>query len=519
MLDELARLDDGGLLGAMSQSLREERAAAARRMVALGLLTQRRVINANPDRQFWCIDDREALAGEVGAELGISRARASAEMSYGETLVTRLPKLAERFLAGEVDVRVITAIDYRTHNVQDSDLVARLDTMLAEQAPGWNKLSREKLIHVIDWLVINLDPDARRIVRDRNDDRRIEITPDAYQPGMAEVWGRLPAAGGATLDKRLDGLAATVCRDDPRTKAQRRVDALIALSEGATTLTCECGIPDCPAAQADTPDALTQVIIHVIAEEGTIAEQSTDAGNTTVAEHSTGVRQDTPAEQNAEAGVTAAETAGPTETAPVDSAGSKPGYLPGYGPIPAESVRELAKKARLRPLIIPKNPPPEPHYRPSTALAEFIRARDLTCRWVGCNVLAEFCDVDHTIPWPFGATHPSNTKLYCRTHHLMKTFLVGPGGWHELQLPDGTMVWTAPTGRTYVTKPAGSLFFPQLASPTGTLDPSNGSPPTDASKTVMMPLRKRTRAAERAARIEWERGVNRARMLADPPPF
>ena len=121
VFDELARLDDGGLLGLMSESLRQERAAAARRMVALGVLTQRRVIDADPDRQFWCIDDREALAGEVGAELGIRRGRASAEMSYGETLVTKLPKLAERFLAGGVDVRVITTIDYRTHLVKDSE--------------------------------------------------------------------------------------------------------------------------------------------------------------------------------------------------------------------------------------------------------------------------------------------------------------------------------------------------------------------------------------------------------------
>jgi len=29
----------------------------------------------------------------------------------------------------------------------------------------------------------------------------------------------------------------------------------------------------------------------------------------------------------------------------------------------------------------------------------------------------------------------------------------------------------------------------------------------------------RTRAAERAARIAWERGLNEARWAADPPPF
>jgi hypothetical protein len=35
----------------------------------------------------------------------------------------------------------------------------------------------------------------------------------------------------------------------------------------------------------------------------------------------------------------------------------------------------------------------------------------------------------------------------------------------------------------------------------------------------MMPTRKRSRAAERAARIDSERGLNEARWAADPPPF
>jgi len=34
-----------------------------------------------------------------------------------------------------------------------------------------------------------------------------------------------------------------------------------------------------------------------------------------------------------------------------------------------------------------------------------------------------------------------------------------------------------------------------------------------------MPKRKRTRAQDRARRVEYERTVNRARYEADPPPF
>ncbi|WP_419538768.1 hypothetical protein [Mycolicibacterium fortuitum] len=36
----------------------------------------------------------------------------------------------------------------------------------------------------------------------------------------------------------------------------------------------------------------------------------------------------------------------------------------------------------------------EPGYRPSAGLSEFIRWRDLTCRFPGCDAPAERCDVD-----------------------------------------------------------------------------------------------------------------------------
>ena len=51
--------------------------------------------------------------------------------------------------------------------------------------------------------------------------------------------------------------------------------------------------------------------------------------------------------------------------------------------------------------------------------------------------------------------------------------------------------------------------------PSGKLGTGHNSP----GRTLMMPTRKRSRAAERAARINWERGLNEARWAADPPPF
>jgi hypothetical protein len=80
-------------------------------------------------------------------------------------------------------------------------------------------------------------------------------------------------------------------------------------------------------------------------------------------------------------------------------------------------VAELAASAKLVPLIHPADAPPEPGYVPSKALADFVRCRDLTCRWPGCDRPAAQCDIDHTIPYANGGpTHASNLKCYCRTH-------------------------------------------------------------------------------------------------------
>ena len=184
-------------------------------------------------------------------------------------------------------------------------------------------------------------------------------------------------------------------------------------------------------------------------------------------------------------------------------------------------------QAKIKPLKIPP-PECEPRYRPSTALAEFVRGRD----WPGCDVPAAKCQIDHTVPYPLGPTHPSNTKMYCPHHHLLKTFYVGAGGWSERQLPDGTLILTAPTGHVYTTTPGGVLFFPQLGAPTGELVIPEQSGPPSPNRGMRMPKRERTRAQDRAYRIALERQHNAARiarkqlLLAErlarddePPPF
>ena len=216
------------------------------------------------------------------------------------------------------------------------------------------------------------------------------------------------------------------------------------------------------------------------------------------------------------------------EQATVEGRSNAPGYLPGFGILPAESVRELAATAEFKPVRIPVGPP-DPGYRPSVITREFTQWRDLTCRWPGCDRPVAKCEVDHTVPYPAGFTHASGLKHYCGLHHLIKTF---HSGWGEQQLPDGTIILTAPTGHTYISQAHGAALFPTLAQSTGDLPPPPTGPEPSPYRTLMMPRRKQTRAQDRRDRINAERR-QRTQLIAEeeqqrqawlaanyePPPF
>ena len=481
-IEALCGLDDAGLVDTMRDAVRMESAVTARKFAAAAQLYQRRLAEQDAEeREQWCIDGWEQVAAEVAAAQGISRGRAAGQLRYGLALAERLPKLGALFATGDVDFRVISAVVFRTELMTDEAALTRLDGWLVRNASRWSRRSYRKIVEVLDYWIQKLEPAAVRVTRETEDSRHIRISP--LHSGMAEIWGDVRAPDAVAFDRRLDELAATVCPADPRTKAQRRADALSALAARATAMTCACGSPDCPATKQDA--TVGDVVIHVLAEAATVSGDSI-----------------------------------------------APGYVPGFGGLSAEAVRQLATSAKLRPVVHPKDSAPEPRYRPSAALADFIRCRDLTCRFPGCDRPAEHADIDHTVPWPLGPTHPSNLKLLCRIHHLLKTFYSGPDGWRDRQEPDGTVIWTSPTGHSYTTKPGGTVLFPVLAVPTGTLVLPTSTPPGTPNRGLMMPARRQTRAADRAARNNWERGINEARIAAeaareatriaacnDPPPF
>jgi hypothetical protein len=443
----------GALITEIEASQQQESALMAHRLAAIAALLSQRIAEAeeaDPDPGYAMITGFARTTAEVSAAMNMSPMGANHLVAQAETLDTRLPKVAALLAEGKTDWRTVQLIIARTELVND-ELISQLDASLAERIGRWQCWSRRRIINAVDAAVRAIDPDAAKERRVRaDDDRNISITP--LPDGMAQVRGSLNATAGAAFDKRLSEMATSVCAKDSRTIAQRRADALVAVMQGRA-LACDCGQADCPSRETEAePGPGARTVINVIASEETVTGES-----------------------------------------------DQPGYLEGYGVIDAEQVRQLAETAALRLVECPTVTPEEAlQYQPSAALERWIRCRDVTCRFPGCDRTAAICDIDHTIPFNHadpaagGLTVPWNLACYCREHHRLKTFHGGPGGWRDEQLPDGTIVWTSPTGRIYRTTPGGPELFPQMR------------PACSAPKP-----RKRSRSREKALRIARARSTIR----------
>jgi hypothetical protein len=99
----------------------------------------------------------------------------------------------------------------------------------------------------------------------------------------------------------------------------------------------------------------------------------------------------------------------------------------------------------------------ELRYTPSRRLTHLVRARTTTCDAPGCTAQAVHADLDHTTPYPDGATDQCNLGPKCRRHHKAKQ----APGWKVEQPAPGVIRWTLPSGRTHATRP--TVYDAQLS--------------------------------------------------------
>lgn len=539
---------DAALIDTLEHHTRAEAIEAAARLSVIAEIVARHCDDEDDASAYRAIDGWETAAAAISAASNLSRGAASAQMRIAQALRERLPKVAAVFARGDISAKIISTITWRTQLINDDEALQLVDAALAGAATTYGALTATKTEQAIDVWVEKFDPAAVRRTRTAARDRDIHFGDPDDPNGAVSIWGRLLATDAALLKNLLTHMARGVCDDDPRTVGQRRSDALGAIGAGANYLTCQCGNPDCQAAGVDPRSRA--VVIHLLAQTlpEPAAETTTDTeddngledrdsseNRNDAADHSLGHEVDDSTEPE-----TAVEPPKATPTNPMQpprdprihgapplgdyrkdctpAVTGPPAVILGGGIVPAPLLAELiATGAAVKPISGSDDLTAETRYRPSAKLAAFIQMRDLVCMFPGCGVSATNCDLDHSTPWPAGATHPGNLGPKCRTHHLLKTFHTGENGWTDIQHPDGSHTWTSPTGHTYHTTPFSQILFPDWA--THSPAPPTASTPTTTTtdRHLKMPLRQQTRQQTRTQRINTERRLNTE--LDKPPPF
>ena len=518
----------------------------ARKYAAIATFMALRHAQNDPTMSRWAADARDGAVAELAAAFNTGWGRAESDAKLALWLHHSFPKLNALFHQGLVTQRRVWRVQRRTRLVTDPEVHAELDARIAERIVEWGPLPEALLDAQIDTEVEKLDPNA--VVRAKANKELLDFVigddytdDDSPKAGTAAHFGRMSTADAALARKRLAAMLAQLCPADPRTPKARRAAVFAAIMAGDDRVAGRCAATECPT--RDVPDATaSRTLIHVLTDPASIdAAHTLNAEAQADAEAEGPQPESTPSKRTAEAPASPPpDVDEPAEPEPVQGEPVEPepddqratptprhpqpvAYLPDTRAIiPGALLADLiARGAKVQPLIAPCTA--AKGYHPTPTQRRYVTLRDLTCRSPGCT--RRIADLDHTIRYPDGPTHPGNLAGYCRKCHLIKTF---HAGWKHVQHPDGRITVTTPTGHTYTTRPGSQLLFPTTVfhdlAPPGRADPDTPSPYRD----LKMPRRSRTRAQDTAARIHAERQANaharaadelaKRAALATPPP-
>jgi hypothetical protein len=111
-------------------------------------------------------------------------------------------------------------------------------------------------------------------------------------------------------------------------------------------------------------------------------------------------------------------------------------------------------------------------YRPPSDLGEFIKLRDVTCRFPGCNRRAAESDVDHNRQASRGgSTSSSNLARLCRSHHIIKE----QARFEVDQDSNGALNWRTPFSQQVLTYPGEVPVTLHAEVPRGIGEPDESS--------------------------------------------
>lgn len=432
LLDQLLAFD----LDCADEATLVETVAAANRLAAsatavmtraAGILAERDQMNSPELAAYACTPDGEdptagcTAADELAPRLGWTR-RATRDLTRrGQALSTYLQSTGDAMSSGLIDTGRANALVDSLQHVSWQVAMAVEDQVL----PRAPYRTAGQLRRDVAAAIVAVDPaEAERRAEAVRRERRVS-RPRALPDETAALTIEGPATDVVGLDLALDAAARRArAEGDARTTGQLRFDLLA--SQGSSALASgrwRLIDGELPLAQVSgrRPE------IHVTVPLDHLLPDSARADDV---------------------------TPGPRhESVP---------SLTGYGPITPCTARALAAGGVWRRLVT--DPLSDElldlghqRYRPSTALADHVRARDRTCVRPGCSTPARETQLDHTVPWAAdgagGGTDADNLGPLCERDHQVKTH----GDFHVTQPEPGVFEWRTPTGHRYRRELDGSV--------------------------------------------------------------
>jgi hypothetical protein len=462
----LAELDDDELIGVLRAWRRLESWCCAGTLAVIAELARRRPAERAAPATAGSFPDRlsEFIGDEVGAALTLSGRTAGAYLELGLDLATRLPGTARALHGGIIDYLKARLIADLTRVLTDEH--AR--HVEAGILPAAGQQTTGQLRAAVGRAVLAVDPQAaaRRREEAQKDPRVRRWQEDAGTAALAGYG--LPPADVLQADQRITGRALRL-RDAglPGSLEELRARAYLDVLLGQDS--APPAGPDQPRASGATPP-----------------QPSTQPANAQHPDSSPGPQGQRRLAARVNLTVPLLTQLG---------LAAEPGNAAGFGPVDPALARELIASAAAHPVsrfcitvtsadgqaighgCMPGRPPDhsgspgftmtisplagddcdhrhqEAAYQPSRKLRHLIWARSTTCCAPGCRRPAAQCDLDHTVPYDQGGrTCECGLAPLCRHHHRCKQ----SEGWQLEQLSPGTMRWTTPAGRRYLTTPGAA---------------------------------------------------------------
>lgn len=339
-----------------------------------------------------------SFRAELAAVIRVPERTAENLIGNSRFLIRHLPATSAALLAGEISLRHAQVLIENAAGLEDG-AIATLEAQALPFARTVTAARFERKVRTLRELAVpeSLTERKKKAAEDR------ELRFDPARDGMAYLTAYLPAEQALAIYNRITDIARGLqCPDEERTLTQLRAD-----------------------------------VFRDLAVDGAIYS------GTSLADAVWGIR--------------------PTIFVTVPALtlldrSDEPAILDGYGPIDANTAKELCANAPsfVRLLTHPETGAVlslgRDSYRVPQDLKNWLRARDGTCRFPGCSRATRFCDIDHSHDWARnGTTEHANLAHLCPGHHTVKH----ASNWAVEQSPngDGTLHWTSPTGHEFTTEP------------------------------------------------------------------